>query len=253
MMNRKQILSTMAAMAVLLSSQGVAFASTDTPEKGTPITREIHREAKVLEAEKTKIMEARKASLEKAVNKLLEEGTLSQEEADKLLNPVESDHMEFHLSEGVSFKVANQGDEETDLKGEGDHFVFGPIGEHEGKEFNLDGMKVIREGEDGGISITLAVQPSEGEQIEWNGEMAKEAKGIFHVSVIDFLTEEQSTALREEMQTQFELILQDLVDQGEITQEEADQCKERDQLMQKNKHSMRTIKLEKAETEEDAS
>lgn len=265
MMNKKQILSTMAAMAVLLSSNTVAFASTDVPEDGatTSTSQTIHAETKVFSPEKTAIMEARQASVEKAVKKLQEQGTLSQEEADNILENSDFGRMQTHALERMHMGEVQPGEEGFAIKDDAGTMFFRVIERGEAKELNAKEAKekIFREDGEGGVTITMAVQASDGEVADWNDAMLNditwddagrhEIAAASHVFHADFLTDEQSTALRDEIQNQFEIALQELVDQGEITQEDADQCKERKSMMFKSAEGMKPVKLERQEVKEE--
>lgn len=188
MIMRKRLLAGITALTVVLSSGVAAFAATDTP--GLQIEKAgAPRMVNLTDEQREAVFQAQTDSMKEAVAELVDNGTIAQDIADKLSD--------------IQIVNKNRSDI-NDLT-------------EEQREALQEAMKaaVAKLVEDGTLT------EDEADQI---AVRPMKIKGVQNCDISGF-TEEQRTALHELRQAKLESKLAELVEDGTLTQELADQLK----------------------------
>jgi polyhydroxyalkanoate synthesis regulator phasin len=193
MIKRRNILIAVTAAAVVLSAGAFAFAATDEGA-AQPVKDRPARMESLTDEQREAVQQARADSLEEAVTELVENGAITQEEADKLL-------------EASSAREDNAGD-------------------NGGKQALTDEQREAVMQEAAALwKEAAAALVEEGTLTQEEADSISLVPQFKHAGQESFgiLTEEQKTELSEAMKAKLESKLADLVDDGTITQEQADQ------------------------------
>jgi polyhydroxyalkanoate synthesis regulator phasin len=193
MLKKRKILIAVTAIAVVFSAVAFAFAATDE-ETAQPAKDRPACMGNLTDEQREAVWQARADSMEEAVAELVESGAITQEEADKLL--------ETNSAPGDN---AGENGGKRALTDEQKEAVMQEItAVWEEAAANLVAEGTLTQEEADAISLVPQFKPGD--------------KGLFGI-----LTEEQRTELTEAIKAKFESYLAGLVDDGTITQEQADQ------------------------------
>lgn len=243
MIKRKNIVVGMTAFAVILSSGVIAFAATDAAISQTEKVRPAMM-ISLTEAQREAVQQARADSMEEAIAELIDSDTITQEEADKLLEIrstpkdtlkgtngigalTEDQRTALHEEEKAEFEsqlavLVDDGiitQDQADQMELGHKMMSDESLTDEQKEAVMqaksDAMKAVEANlvEDGTITQ---------EEADAISDMMSKSKPDENGDS-SILTEDQRTALNEAIKTKLESKLADLVDDGTLTQELADQ------------------------------
>ncbi|HWQ79071.1 MAG TPA: hypothetical protein VN381_09655 [Anaerovoracaceae bacterium] len=192
MLKKRNILIAVTAAAVVLSTVAFAFAATDDaaaqPSKDRPARMES-----LTDTQREAVKQAGADSMEEAIAELVEKGSITQDEADQLLEF--SNVPEDNAGGDAEKQVLT--DEQREAVAQEIAAVW--------KEASAKLVEAGTLTQEEADAISLVPQ-------------LKGGKGLFGI-----LTEEQKTELTEAMKAKFESRLANLVDDGTITQEQADQ------------------------------
>lgn len=193
MFKRRNILIAVTAIALILPAGAVAFAAADAEIPQSARDRPAIM-AGLTDEQREAVQQARTESMQEAIAELAENGAITQDEADKLLE-IKS------APEGT----AEENDGKKVLTDEQKKAVMQEIAAlWKEAAANLVEEGTLTQEEADAISVVPQIKPGD--------------KGGFGI-----LTEEQQTALNEAMKAKFESSLADLADEGTITPEQADQ------------------------------
>lgn len=219
MIMRRNIVVGVTALAVVLSSGAIAFAATDTTysqvEKSRPVMM-----SSLTEAQRDAVQQAHTDSLTEAIAALVDSDAITQEEADKLT--------EIRVMQKEKCKTDTLTDEQRTA-----------LNEEQKAEFELLLADLVDEGT---LTQEQAEQMEQGRGMKRGLDLTEEQMEAVMQAKISamkaaeptkikvagnspesILTEDQRTALKEAVKTNLESKLADLVDDGTLTQELADQ------------------------------
>jgi polyhydroxyalkanoate synthesis regulator phasin len=255
MIKSKNIIIGVTVLAVVLSTGVAAFAATNTADGQTGKERK-NIMADLTDTQRDAVMQARADSMKEAVTELVDQGTITQDVADKLpeVKMIVKDRGGQDLKDKGCQVLKDKGgqaltDEQRTALREEEKTVFDSKLADLVKQGTLtqDQVNQMEQGYKIKMSADLTDEQMQA-LMQAKIDSVKEAatnlveKGTLTQAEADaittaitampkiksaekpagILTEEQGTALKEAMKTIFESKLSDLVDKGTITQDQAD-------------------------------
>jgi len=239
MIKRKNIVIGMTALAVVLSSGVIAFAAADTTgsqaEKSRPAIM-----SSLTEAQRDAVHQVQSDSMAEAIAALVDSGTITQEEADKLTETrvvqkencnvntlTDEQRTALQEEQKAEFEslLADLVDEGTLTQDQADQMEQGK-GMMRSLDLTEEQKEAVMQAKISAMKAAAANLAEEGtitqEEADAISAMPAKIKSD-EITAGSILTAEQRTALNEAVKTKLESKLADLVDDGTLTQELADQ------------------------------
>jgi hypothetical protein len=243
MIKRKNIIIGVTALAVVLSTGVIAFAATNSTDVQTGKDRP-NIMANLTDAQREAVLQARTDSMKETIAALVDSSTITQDTADKL-SEVKSAPKDCTSKGGIGIKALTE-EQRTALQAE-EKALFesklaglikdGTLTQNQADQLeqghkmmasaNLtdEQMAAVKQAKADAMKEAAANLVEKGslsqEEADAISIMPKEMPREKGSAAI--LTEEQRTALGETMKAKFESKLSSLVDDGTITQDQADQ------------------------------
>ncbi|HYE68175.1 MAG TPA: hypothetical protein VEA58_06150 [Anaerovoracaceae bacterium] len=239
MIMRRNIVVGVTALAVVLSSGAIAFAATDTNYSQADKSRPVIMSS-LTEVQRDAVRQAHTDSLTEAIAALVDSDAITQEEADKLteIRVVQKEKCKtatltdeqrtaLHEEQKAEFErlLADLVDEGTLTQEQAEQMEQGK-GVKRGLDLTEEQMEAVMQAKISGMKAAAANLVDEGtitqEEADAISVMPVKTK-VAGNGPESILTEDQRTALKETVKTNLETKLADLVDDGTLTQELADQ------------------------------
>lgn len=235
MINRKNILIGVTVLTVIFSTGAAAYAATSTTDAQATAGK-TNVMSELSDTQRDAVMQARADSMKAAITELVDNGTITQEIADKLpeLKMTENrgqaltDDQRTTLREEENSiyesKVADLIDEGTLTQDQIDQLEQAQkliksanLTEEQQQALMQARMEAMKEAKANLVKDGTLTEDTTDAAINTQKEKSAENKPA------GLLTDDQQTALKEAMKTIFEGKLSDLVDAGTITQDQADE------------------------------
>lgn len=235
MINKKNILIGVTILTVIFSTAAAAYAATSTTDVQAT-TGKTNIMSELSDTQRDAVMQARADSMKAAITELVDNGTITQEIADKLpeLKIIEkkgqtlTDDQRTALSEEENTiyesKVADLIDKGTLTQDQIDQLEQAQkliksanLTEEQQQALMQARMEALKEAKANLVKDGTLTEDTTDAAIDVQKEKSVENKPA------GLLTDDQQTTLKEAMKTIFEGKLSDLVDAGTITQDQADE------------------------------